>query len=105
MNAANFHKFSDEEVGRIVRAMFEPESLRLIDDVAIDEDTSSTEQPPPLDKDLYTLIEVAQALCVSRATLYNHVLVPGGLPSVYIGQRRMVRRKDLLAYIDRMQAA
>jgi excisionase family DNA binding protein len=52
-----------------------------------------------------TLLDVASAahlLGVSRTTLYGSILDrPGGVPSLHVGKRRLVRREDVESFASR----
>ena len=51
-----------------------------------------------------TLLDVASAarqLGVSRTTLYGILDRPGGVPSLHVGKRRLIRRADLEAFAAR----
>ncbi|WP_366525207.1 helix-turn-helix domain-containing protein [Ferrimicrobium sp.] len=56
----------------------------------------------PFDQ-LLTVSETAQALRLSRATLYG-ILSRGDLRSVYIGSRRLIRSSDLAAFIANLSS-
>jgi excisionase family DNA binding protein len=57
--------------------------------------------PAPL---LYTPAEAARALGISRSSLYV-LLADGTIPSVRIGASRRIRRRELVAYADGLEAA
>jgi len=47
---------------------------------------------------LLTVAESAEELRISRANLYK-LMRSGAVPSIHIGQRRLIRRSDLAAFI------
>ncbi len=53
---------------------------------------------------MYTLDEAAATLRVGRTTL-RALIREGHLHTVYIGNRPLVRRRDLMDYIDRLADA
>jgi excisionase family DNA binding protein len=53
---------------------------------------------------LYTPVEAAGALGISRSTLYV-MLASGDIPSVRIGTSRRIRRSALDAYIDSLSGS
>lgn len=48
---------------------------------------------------LLRVSEAADALSISRATLYG-LLASGGLPSVRIGSRRLIPREQLIEWVE-----
>jgi excisionase family DNA binding protein len=55
------------------------------------------------DKLLYRIPEVAEYLSISRSKVYE-LLKSGELPSVHIDRSRLVRARDLQAYVDSLAA-
>ena len=64
----------------------------------------SEERQPTTLPLLCQVIEVAEALCVSRSKVYL-LMNDGSLPSVRIGARRLVRRVDLERFVSELSAA
>jgi excisionase family DNA binding protein len=60
--------------------------------------THSNDTSPTVDKLLYTPVEAAQALGVSRSTVYE-LIAAGVLPSVQIGSCRRVPVEGLHRYV------
>jgi len=56
------------------------------------------------DKLLYRIPEVAEHLSISRSKVYE-LLKSGELRSVHIDRSRLVRARDLQAYVDSSAAA
>ena len=56
------------------------------------------------DKLLYRIPEVAEHLSISRSKVYE-LLKSGELRSVHIDRTRLVRARDLQAYVDSLAAA
>jgi excisionase family DNA binding protein len=54
---------------------------------------------------LLTVVEVTRELRVSRPTVYKLMAEEGGLKSVRIGNRRLIRRSDLTAFVETMEVA
>ena len=52
-------------------------------------------------KFLFTLVEAAELLSISRATLYRE-MSKGELESIYVGGRRLVPHAVLAAYVRRL---
>ena len=61
----------------------------------------STGRAPDVDKILYTPLEAAHALGVSRSTVYE-LMAAGTLPSVRIGASRRVPVRGLLRYVSEL---
>lgn len=55
--------------------------------------------PEPLSPALLDVRDAARYLGVSRTLLYS-LLSSGALPSVKVGQRRLVRRADLERFVE-----
>jgi excisionase family DNA binding protein len=58
---------------------------------------------PTIDKLLYTPLEAAHALAISRSTLYE-LLARGHIDSVHIGVSRRIVGASLARYIDSLLA-
>ena len=56
------------------------------------------------DKLLFRIPEVAEHLSISRSKVYE-LLKSGELPSVHIDRTRLVRSRDLQAYVDALAEA
>lgn len=65
--------------------------------------TTSTAATAPVDKLLYTPVEAAHALGVSRSTVYE-LIATGVLPSVQIGSCRRVPVDGLRSYVRTLAA-
>ncbi len=61
--------------------------------------TLQTEDMHDTGRILLRVPEVAEALSISRATVYG-LLASGGLPSVRIGSRRLIPRARLLEWVE-----
>ena len=55
------------------------------------------------EKLLLTITEASEALNLARSYVYAALVTPGVLPSVKIGRRRLIARRDLEAYVDRLR--
>ena len=64
----------------------------------------STQRKIMNDKLLYRIPEVAEHLSISRSKVYE-LLKSGELRSVHIDRSRLVRARDLQAYVDSLAAA
>lgn len=62
----------------------------------------SDTSPERDDRRLYSLVEAARVLSITRSTLYHH-LDSGGLRSVRLGGRRLVAAQDLDAFVDELR--
>lgn len=58
---------------------------------------------PPIDR-LYDVRQAAQVLGIGRTNVYK-LLKDGRLHSVRVGRLRRIRRSDLDAYIENLEAA
>ncbi len=56
------------------------------------------------DRLLYRIPEVVAILNISRSKVYE-LLRSGELPSVHIDRTRLVRREDLIAYVESLPMA
>lgn len=54
---------------------------------------------------LLTVHDTLDRLRITRGTLYTKLLATGELPSVKVGNRRMVRESDLSRYIGGLTAS
>jgi excisionase family DNA binding protein len=65
------------------------------------QDEEITSPPGQMCRLLVTVDEAADALCVSRATIYK-MLDDGRLPSLRLGRSRRIRRGDLEDFVARL---
>jgi excisionase family DNA binding protein len=65
---------------------------------------SREEHPHGITPMLFTAEQVAQVLGVGRTTVYG-LLSRGQLPSVRIGASRRIRRRDLVEFVNELEAA
>jgi excisionase family DNA binding protein len=63
---------------------------------------SSSESTNEQAERLLSVEEVARALSLSKTSTYA-LCWEGHLPSVKLGRRRMIRRSDLIAYIESLE--
>jgi excisionase family DNA binding protein len=54
--------------------------------------------------ELLTTVETAQALRISRSTVYK-LIERGELKSVHLGSRRLIRRSDLESFIANLEVS
>jgi excisionase family DNA binding protein len=64
----------------------------------IDPEGANMTKPPDVDKLLYTPVEAAHALGISRSTVYV-LMASGDLPSVRIGSSRRISADALRRYV------
>jgi excisionase family DNA binding protein len=60
-------------------------------------------QPLPSDKLLLTIDETSALLNLARSYVYAALVTPGIIPSCKIGRRRLIARRDLEAYVERLR--
>lgn len=63
---------------------------------------SSSEHTNEQAESLLSVEAVARALSLSKSTVYT-LCWEGQLPSMKLGRRRMIRRSDLIAYIESLE--
>lgn len=68
----------------------------------IEQESKAMTTPLPKAKLAYSVIEVADQLGVGRTMVYDLIRV-GMLPSIKIGERRLVARTDLEAFVEALR--
>jgi excisionase family DNA binding protein len=65
---------------------------------------SKQSQQPPAEKLLLTINEVSEMLNLARSYVYAALITTEALPSIKLGRRRLVARRDLEAYVERLRS-
>lgn len=60
-------------------------------------------QPPHGEKLLLTIDEASALLNLARSYVYAALITPGVIPSCEIGRRRLIARRDLEAFVNRLR--
>jgi excisionase family DNA binding protein len=55
------------------------------------------------DKLLLTIQEASERLNLTRGYVYQALVMPGLLPSVRIGRRRLIAARDLAEYVEKLR--